>query len=86
MTECQDDSEEKNYEVYMKSKTGEISIYTIQPELAETYENQMSTEITTFQENLQTLEVEDIKPFLKRERETTEEIKEDVKPKKRLGR
>lgn len=85
MTESQDDSEEKNYEVYMKSKTGEISIYTIQPELAETYENQMSTEITTFQEKLHTVEVEDIKPFLKRERDI-EENKEDAKPKKRLGR
>lgn len=76
------DSEEISYEMHLKSTTGEISVYIIQPELAETYDSDCLKLL---------LQPEPKK--IKREKDleedqpkVLEEKKEEVKPKRKVGR
>jgi hypothetical protein len=65
-------NKEINYEMHLKSTMGEISIYIIQPELAESYDN-----------NCLKLRLQ---PEPKKIKQDIEEKKEDIKPKKKVGR
>ncbi|XP_003424885.1 transcription factor E2F4 [Nasonia vitripennis] len=72
MSEDSNDNE-INYEMHLKSTTGEISVYIIQPELAESYDNSC-------------LKLRLQPEPTKREQDLVEEKKEQVKPKKKVGR
>lgn len=60
----------------LKSNSGEISVFVVEPELAEFYENKML--------DMRLLEPE-VKS-VKRSREEEVEKKEEVKPKRKVGR
>lgn len=68
-----------NYEMHLKSTSGEISVYIIQPELAESYDNNCMK---------LRLQPEPKKVIIKEEKveEKVEEKKEEIKQKKRVGR
>lgn len=72
----EEDSKEMNYEMFLKSSSGEIKVYMIQPELAKTYDSKI------LELRLQE-EAKGIKR-VKEEEEKKEEI--NVKPKRRVGR
>lgn len=74
MTEDSNDKE-INYEMHLKSTTGEISVYIIQPELAESYDNSCLK-----------LRLQPEPKKIKKEKDLAEEKKEEVKPKKKVGR
>ncbi|XP_011494622.1 PREDICTED: transcription factor E2F4-like [Ceratosolen solmsi marchali] len=67
-------NKEINYEMHLKSTTGEISIYIIQPELAESYDN-----------NCLKLRLQPEPKKIKKDKDI-EEKKEEIKPKKKVGR
>lgn len=72
------DDEEINYEMHLKSSAEEISVYIIQPELAETYDSDCLK-----------LRLQPEPKRIKREKEVEEvpvEKKEEVKPKRKVGR
>lgn len=72
---------EINYEMHLKSTTGEISVYIIQPELAESYDSDCLK-----------LRLQPEPKRIKRDKELEEEPvqivekKEEVKPKRKVGR
>ncbi|XP_026669913.1 transcription factor E2F4-like isoform X2 [Ceratina calcarata] len=72
----EEDVKEMNYEMFLKSSSGEIKVYMIQPELAKTYDSKI------LELRLQE-EAKGIKR-VKEEEEKKEEI--NVKPKRRVGR
>ncbi|XP_076232722.1 transcription factor E2F5 [Calliopsis andreniformis] len=73
----EEEDKEVNYEMFLKSNSGEIRVYMIQPELAKTYDNKI-LEMRLQEETKGT----------KRAKEEEEEKKEEtnVKPKRRVGR
>ncbi|XP_053987323.1 transcription factor E2F4-like [Hylaeus anthracinus] len=76
MQSAEEDEKEINYEMFLKSATGEINIYMIQPELAKTYDNKI-LEMRLQEETKGT----------KRSKEEDEKKEEtNVKPKRRVGR
>lgn len=86
--------EDINYEMHLKSTTGEISVYIIQQELAESYDNSCvklrlqpepeRIKQETVLEEKSTEKIEDkIEEIME---EIIEEKKQEVKPKKRIGR
>ncbi|XP_011688169.1 PREDICTED: transcription factor E2F4 [Wasmannia auropunctata] len=76
-TVTQDDAEAINYNMVLKSNTGEIKVYMVQPELAKTYDNKV-LEMRLQEESKGT----------KRGNEEDEKKEEEVtvKPKRKVGR
>lgn len=66
-----------NYEMFLRSNSGEIKVYMIQPELAKTYDNKILE-----------MRLQEEAKGTKRVKEEEEEKKEEtnVKPKRRVGR
>lgn len=71
----EDEEKEINYEMFLKSSSGEIKVYMIQPDLAKTYDNKV-------------LEMRLQEEAKGTKRKEEDEKKEDtiVKPKRRVGR
>ncbi|XP_012273096.1 transcription factor E2F4 isoform X2 [Orussus abietinus] len=69
-----EDERDINYEIFLKSNSGEIKVYMIQPELAATYDNKVLE-----------MRLQEGTKGTKREKEE-EEKKEDSKPKRKVGR
>ena len=81
-----DSNKEINYEMHLKSTTGEISVYIIQPELAESYDNNCLK--LRLQPEAKKIKTENDLEEKKEEKkdEKKEEKKQEAKPKKRVGR
>ncbi|CAK9809669.1 Transcription factor E2F5 [Anthophora plagiata] len=76
MQSSEDEDKEINYEMFLKSNSGEIKVYMIQPELAKTYDNKI-LEMRLQEETKGT----------KRGKEEEEKKEEaNAKPKRRVGR
>ena len=73
----EDDEKEINYEMFLKSNSGEIKVYMIQPDLAKTYDNKILE-----------MRLQEEAKGTKRGKEEDEEKKEEsnIKPKRRVGR
>ncbi|XP_024945203.1 transcription factor E2F4 isoform X2 [Cephus cinctus] len=69
-----EDEQNINYEIYMKSTSGDIKVYMIQPELAEIYNNKVLE-----------MRLQEEPKGIKREKEEDEK-KEESKPKRKVGR
>lgn len=63
--------------MYLKSKTGEIKVYMVQPDLAKTYDNRISE-----------MRLQDESKGIKRTNEENDKKEEEVivKPKRKVGR
>lgn len=63
--------------MHLKSNSGEIKVYTVQPELAKTYDNKVLE-----------MRLKEVSKGLKRENEEDEKKEEEVivKPKRKVGR
>lgn len=81
-----DDDSEVNYDMHLKSSTGEISVYIIQPELAESYDNCIKLRLPPEAPVVKQEHQEEEKKEAEKKVEKKEEKKEEVKPKKRVGR
>ncbi|XP_034188640.1 transcription factor E2F5 [Osmia lignaria lignaria] len=72
----EDEDKEINYEMFLKSTSGEIKVYMIQPELAKTYDNKILE-----------MRLQEETKGIKRVKEEEEKKEEsNVKPKRRVGR
>ncbi|XP_076755287.1 transcription factor E2F5 isoform X2 [Xylocopa sonorina] len=72
----EEEDKEINYEMFLKSSSGEIKVYMIQPELAKTYDNKILE-----------LRLQEEAKGIKRVKEEEEKKDETpVKPKRRVGR
>ncbi|KOC63834.1 Transcription factor E2F5 [Habropoda laboriosa] len=76
MQSSEDEDKEINYEMFLKSSSGEIKVYMIQPELAKTYDNKILE-----------MRLQEEAKGTKRGKEEEEKKEEtNVKPKRRVGR
>ncbi|KAK2586726.1 hypothetical protein KPH14_011761 [Odynerus spinipes] len=72
----EDEEKEINYEMFLKSNSGEIKVYMVQPELAKTYDNKVLE-----------MRLQEESKGIKRVKEEDEKKEESsVKPKRRVGR
>ncbi|KOX71364.1 Transcription factor E2F5 [Melipona quadrifasciata] len=76
ITQTSEDDDKLNYEMFLKSNSGEIKVYMIQPELAKTYDNKI------LEMRLQ----EEIKGTKRVKEEEEKKEETNVKPKRRVGR
>lgn len=73
---AQEEEKEINYEMFLKSNSGEIKVYMVQPELAKTYDNKVLE-----------MRLQEESKGIKRVKEEDEKKEEtSVKPKRRVGR
>ncbi|XP_031840830.1 transcription factor E2F5 [Nomia melanderi] len=71
----EEEEKEINYEMFLKSSSGEIKVYMIQPELAKTYDNKILE-----------MRLQEVKGTKRGKEEEEKKEETNVKPKRRVGR